>query len=348
MDEDRGLLRTSVGYAFAGEDARSRLLVGTALHFIAGVLTVGAAALAPRFLPAALAVVAVFVVALLAYVPLLGYASSTMRSLLDDEDEPPAVGDPSALLRDGRRLGSLVALYALPALAAAVASLSLGGVGAEATQVSTALAAAAAVLALAALYLLPAAAVVVVETGETSRAWDLETMRAATVDGSYLKAWSVGGAVAAVGGAAGAALSVAVVGLGVLFATQAAAVHAATRGVVRSLDITLEDPPAPPASGYVPGWDDGNRRKELTDGRLGGSLLPTTPDEDDAESEETPPTPGSPTPTGGTATTALDRRSDGDGAGGADGSGTSGAEATPGSDIERFDDETDIATEEDE
>jgi hypothetical protein len=264
MDEDTGLLRTSVGYAFAGDESRSRLLVGTALHLLAGVLTVGTAALAPRMLPAALAVVAVFAVALVAYLPLLGYAAATMRSLLDDAGEPPGVGGPSALLRDGGRLASLVTLYALPALVAAVASLSLGGVGPDATSASTALAAAAALLALAALYLLPAAAVVVVETGETSRAWDLGTMRAAAVDGSYLRAWSVGAGVAAVGGAAGAALSVAVVGLGVLFATQVAAVHAATRGVVRSLDITLEDPPAPPASGYVPGWDDGDGRKELT------------------------------------------------------------------------------------
>lgn len=345
MDEDTGLLRASVGYAVAGDGARSRLLVGTALHLLAGVLTVGTAALALQVLPVALAVVAVFAVALVAYLPLLGYAAATMRSLLDDEDEPPAVGDPSALFRDGRRLASLIALYALPALVAAVASLSLGP---DATTASTALAAAAGVLALAALYLLPAAAVVVVETGETSRAWDPETMRAAVVDGSYLKAWGVGAGVAAVGGAAGAALSVAVAGLGVLFATQTAAVHAATRGVVRSLDITLEDPPAPPASGYVPGWDDGNERKELSDGRLGGSLLPTTPDDEGDEDvgEETPPTPGSPTPTGGDATTALDRRTDGDGG---DRTEASSAEAAQEGDIKRFeeDDDTDIATDDD-
>lgn len=126
------------------------------------------------------------------------------------------------------------------------------------------------------------------------------------------------------------------VGFGVMFAAGTAAVHAAIHGVVRSLELTLEEPPAPPASGHIPGWDDGAERKELTDGRLGGSLLPTTAGDDDGTDEETPPTPGSATPTG--TATDLDRSSEPPGGTGSSPSGDGGTDER---DIEPYEETTD-------
>jgi hypothetical protein len=297
MNEDTGLVRTSVAYPLAGDGARSRLLMGAGLQFLGGVgVAVAAALVLMELVDPVLSALVVVGVALLGYVPLLGYASRTIRSLLADEAEPPAVADWPALLRDGRRMAVVVGLYAVPAVALATIAIALGGVGSSATRASLGAAALAGLLALAALYVLPAALAVVVERGEPSAAWDRGTLGDAVRSGDYLKAWLFGAVVTAVGGAVGTPLSIVLVGLPLLFATQLSVVHATTYGVVRSLGWTLEEPPAPPASGYIPEWDEDGGRKELSEGHLGGSLLPTTPgsDEDDgAGAEETPPSPGS-------------------------------------------------------
>lgn len=305
MDEDTGLVRSALGYPLAGDGARSRLLMGAGLHFVGGIgVAVALAVVLLGLVDPVLSVIVGVGIALVGYVPLLGYTAATMRSLLEDEDEPPTVADWSALLRDGRRAASIVALYAAPAVALATVAIALGGVGSQATTLSLGAAGLAAVLALLALYVLPAALATVVESGETAAAWDGGTLADAVQDGRYLKAWLVGAGATAVGAAVGTPLAVVLVGLPVLFATQLAVVNAATRGVVDALEWTLEEPPAPPASGYIPEWEDGSRRKELTDGRLGGSLLPTTPGSDDgpaASDDGVDPNAGAPGDSGAAA-----------------------------------------------
>jgi hypothetical protein len=339
MDEDTGLLRASVAYPLSGDGARTRLLFGGVLQLLA-VASVALAVLLRSFVDPVLVVPVVFVVVLVGTAPLLGYVAATVRAILEDEDEPPSFGDWSALLRDGRRMALVVGLYALPTVAFATAAVALGVAGSDPPTAALAAAGVAALLALLAAYLLPAAALLVVESGETSRAFDRAWLREAVVDRRYLGPWLLGVGVAGAGGAVGAALSVVVVGFGVMFAAQTAAVHAASRGLVHSLELTLEEPPAPPASGHIPGWNDGAERKELTDGRLGGSLLPTTPDEDDDDegsAGETPPTPGSATPTG--TATDLDRSSDAPGAASSGSAGDTGG--TDEQDIEPYEESTD-------
>lgn len=363
MDEDTGLLWASVVYPVRG--ARTRFLFGTGLQFLAGVVAVGAGAAAtvtfgsPELAPGWLAV---GLVGLTAYVPLLGYTAATIRALLDDEPAPPGFGDWGALLRDGRRFAGVSLLYAAPLAALVGAAVGLGPDGGA---VALAAGAVASLYALAAAYVLPAAAVTVVETGETRAAWNAETLRDAVVDRRYLGRWLLAAAVVAVGVPLGVALTPVVLGFGVLFAAQLVGTHLLTHGVVRSLDLTLEGPPPAPASGYVPGWDDGSRRKELSEGRLGGSLLPTTPGDDGGDdgvdADETPPTPGSLATTGdgGDAATDLDRPGEGPDVGGSSsgdpsssGSSSGGSETTSaGRDIEPYEeasDETDLATDEEE
>lgn len=350
MDEDTGLVRSSLAYPLAGDTARSRLLMGAGLHFVGGLgVAVAAAVVLLELVDPVLSVVVGVGIALLGYVPLLGYTAATMRAMLEDEAEPPSVADWSALLRDGRRAASVVGLYAVPAVVLATVAIALGGVGSDATTASLAAAAMAGLLALVALYVLPAALATVVESGETRAAWDRATLGDAVRDGRYLTAWLLGVGVATVGAAVGTPLSVVLVGLPVLFATQLAAVHAGTRGVVESLEWTLEEPPAPPASGYIPGWDDGASRRELTDGRLGGSLLPTTPgsdDEDSTSSGGNRSTPGSLANTDEDAAAAADDGGVDANAGAPEGDGGaagSGSDITPfvegDGDIEPSDDE---------
>jgi len=290
MDEDTGLVRVSVAYPLAGDGARSRLVRGAALQLAGAVGVAVAAALLAFDLVAPVAWVPVAAVVVLAgYVPLLGYAAAAVRSLLAGEADPPGIDGVADLLLDGRRLAAVVGLYALPAVLLATAAVALGGGAPGSTPVSLGAAALAGLLALAALYVLPAAAVLVVDRGEPSAALDRGVLRAAVGDRRYLGPWLLGVAGVAVGTAVAAPLAVVAVGLAVAFTAHTAAVHAVTHGVVRSLEWPLEDPPAPPASGYIPGWDDGADRKELSEGRLGGSLLPTTPDgdgEDAVQSDE--------------------------------------------------------------
>lgn len=345
MDEDTGLVRSAVGYPLAGDEARSRLLLGAGLHFVGAIgVALAAALLLSDLVAPVLAIALAAGVVLVGYVPLLGYTAATVRSLLGGEADPPTVGDWSAMLRDGRRVATVVALYGAPAVLLASAAVALGGLGADAPAGALAAAGLAAVAALVALYVLPAAVVNVVETGVTSGAWDRATLADAVGDGRYLGPWLLGVGGATVGGVVGAPLAVVLVGLPVLFATQVATTHAVTHGVVRSLEWTLEEPPAPPASGYIPEWEDGSRRKELSEGRLGGSLLPTTPDEDD-EAEETPPTPGSLATTDDDGSTATDLERP-DGGPDRSGHGSGGSEATAdaesgdaGSDIERYEED---------
>ena len=365
MNEDTGLVRASVAYPFAGAGSRTRLLVGAGLEFLGGVVLVGAAALAALQFDSLLLAPVVAAVGLLAYLPLLGYAAATMRALLDDEDAPPAFLGWGAILRDGRRVAVVAALYALPLVALGGAAFVLAGQRGGEAPATLAAVALAALYALAASYVLPAALVTVVDSGRTGAALRLGTLRTAVVDRRYLGRWVLGGVVGVGGTLLGAALSPMLVGFAVGFAAQVAAVYAVTRGVVLSLDLAHGDPPAPPASGYVPGWDDGPKRKELSQGRLGGSLLPTTPD--DGEDDAGTGSPGAPTP-GSLATTGdgddghtdLDRRGTGatagdasPGSGSAAGaSGAAGAtEEAPGSDIQRFGDdgdETELAREDEE
>lgn len=281
MDEDTGLVRASLAYPFGGEGTGTRLLFGAGLNLLGGVVAVGVAAAATEVALAGPATpVVAAVVALLAYVPLLGYLAATIRALLDDEPAPPGVDRWGGLLQDGLRFAGVGVLYGVPAAALAVAATAVEG-----AAVAAALWVAAGVCALGAAYVLPAVAVTVVESGVASAAWDGGRLRDAVVDRRYAGRWLLAVAVAAVGGLLGAPLSIVVVGLPVLFVAQLAAVYAVTRGVVLALDLTLEDPPPAPASGYVPGWEDGADRKELSQGRLGGSLLPTTPDGGDGDTD---------------------------------------------------------------
>ena len=167
----------------------------------------------------------------------------------------------------------------------------------------------------------------------------------AVVDRRYAAGWVVAVLVAVVGGTVGAASAPFVVGFAVLFATQVAATYAVTRGVVVALDLALEEPPAPPASGYVAGWDAGAGRKELSQGRLGGSLLPTTPDGDGGESDIDPDDPGgtsgplAPRSSAEGGSSDLGRRDDAPTVAGAEAAGDSSAEPAEddvGSDIAPF------------
>lgn len=343
MDEDTGLVRSSVAYPFAGA-AGTRFVFGAVLYFFGVVVSAGAVAIAVRSIESPPQALAVGVGGILALLPVAGYAAATVRAILDDDPEPPAVGDLGSLVRDGRRVAVVVAAYAVPLAVAATGALLLsdgGGVG----PASLSLLAVAALYALVAAYVLPAALVLVVHDGAANAAWDLAVLREAVVDHRYASGWIVGALVALLGGAIGAVSAPFVVGFAVLFATQVAATYAVTRGVIAALDLTLEDPPAPPASGYVPGWDDGPRRKELSQGRLGGSLLPTTPgdggDGSDIDRDEPSGTPGTLAPTGGggDASTDLDRPNDPPSAGGAkssDGPDSDDTDEEAGSDIAPF------------
>lgn len=309
MNEETGVLRASIGYPFRGEGWRTRLLLGGGLNFLAGVVVAAAVAAAVALVdagfPPALGL-AVVLGGLLAYVPLFGYVAASARALLDDEDEPPEFGALDDLTADGLRVAGVTLGYAAPVVAlvwvaSAAADLSGGVVAGLVGLVGL-------LYALGAAYVLPAAVVTVVYEGTTAAARDAGTLRAAVVDRSYLRAWTVGAAVWLAGTTAGAALSPLAVGFVVLFVAQLAAVYAATRGVVAALEIAVSAPPAPPASGYVPGWDDGARRKELTGG-LGGALLPDTPDEadDDLDRPDDPASGSIATAAAGDAGTDLDR-----------------------------------------
>lgn len=343
MDEETGLVRSAVAFPFAGR-AGTRFVFGTVVYFFGVVVSAGAVAIAVRVLQSPDRALAVVAVGLLALLPVMGYTASTVRAVLDDESEPPAFGDLGSLVRDGRRIAVVAGVYLAPLAVAAAGSVLLSG-GGGFGPASLSLLGAAAVYALVATYVFPAAVVTVVYAGATSAAWDLATLRDAVVDSGYASGWAVGVLVGLVGGAIGTVTAPFVVGFAVLFATQLAATYAVTRGVIAALDLALEDPPAPPASGYVPGWDDGPRRKELSQGRLGGSLLPTTPDDDgdasDIDRNEPSGTSG-PLATrgdGGDEPSARDRPSDATASGGARTSGASDGESTDddvGSDIAPF------------
>lgn len=350
MDEDTGLLRSTVTFPFQGEAPWTRLLFGAGLHFLAGVAVVGAVAAAATALSTvepALLWLAVGLVAIVAYVPLLGYTATTMRGLLDDDREPPGFGDWGALLRDGRRIAGVTLLYAVP-----FAALGAGALLVEDGGAALGLGGAAGLAGLGATYVVPAAWVTVINTGELSAAWDHERLLAAVRDDRYLGRWLLAAGLVIGGGALAAALAPFVVGFAVLFLVQVAATYAVTRGVIHALDLSLEDPPPAPASGYVPGWDDGAKRKQLSEGRLGGSLLPTTPGGDDgdgasggSDTGSTPPTPGSlATTDDGSPSTELDRRDggpdvSGDGSGGSEAATADAESGDAGSDIERFDED---------
>lgn len=343
MDEETGLVRSAVAYPFEGA-AGTRFVFGAVLYFFGVVVSAGAFGIAVRWIESPLRALVVIAVGLLALLPIFGYVAATMRAVLDEGSEPPTFGDPGTLVRDGRRVALVVLAYLVPLAIAAggalvlsedgalgVASLSLLGVGVAYSLVAA--------------YVLPAAVVSVVHAGEASAAWGFGTLREAVDDHRYASGWAVGALLALVGGAIGVISAPFVVGFAVLFATQVAATYAVTRGVIGALDLALEDPPAPPASGYVAGWDDGPRRKELSQGRLGGSLLPTTPGDDadgsdiDRSEPSGPSGPLAPTSDGSDATSEADRASDASSAGEAAAGDESDQESSPvegGSDIAPF------------
>lgn len=328
MNEDAGLVRSAVAYPFSGS-AGTRFVFGAVLYFFGVVVTAGGVVIAVRSIEAPDRAFAVVALALLVWLPVFGYAGATIRAVLDEETDPPAFGGWRALVADGRRLGVVVLAYAAPFVVtvSGAAILSDGGSFGSGTL---SLLVAGAGYGLVAAYVLPAAVVSTVHEGRANAAWEFATLREAVVDHRYASGWVVATLVALIGGTIGVATSLFVVGFAVLFATQVAATYAVTRGVVAALDLALADPPAPPASGYVPGAGDDTGRKELTDGRLGGSLLPTTPGDDegdDVDHEEQSSTAG-PLATmseGGDATSDTDHRTEGSGVATSTGSETTDA-----------------------
>lgn len=342
MDEETTLVRSAVAYPFEGA-AGTRFVFGAVLYFFGVVVSAGAFGIAARWIESPLWALVVIAVGLLALLPILGYVAATMRAVLDEGSEPPPFGGPGTLVRDGRRVALVVLAYLVPLAIAAggalvlsedgalgVASLSLLGVGVAYSLV--------------AVYVLPAAVVSVVHVGAASAACEFGTLREAVVDHRYASGWAVGALLALVGGAIGVVSAPFVVGFAVLFVTQVASTYAVTRGVIGALDLALEDPPAPPASGYVAGWDDGPRRKELSQGRLGGSLLPTTPGDDadgsdiDRSEPSGPSGPLAPTSEGGDGSSDRNRPGDAPSAAGAtgDGSDSESPEDGVGGDIAPF------------
>lgn len=309
MDEETGLVRSAVAYPFVGA-AGTRFVFGAVLYFFGVVVSTGAVAIAVRWIESPLPALGVVAVGLLVLLPIFGYAAATMRTVLDGESEPPAFGDWGSLVRDGRRVAFVVLVYLAPLAIAGAGAVLLSDDGALGVA-SLSLLVIGAAYALLAAYVLPAAVVSVVHNGAASAAWDVATLREAVVDHRYATGWLVGALVTLVGGAIGGVSALFVVGFAVLFATQVAATYAVTRGVIAALDLTLEEPPAPPASGYVPGWNDGPKRKELSQGRLGGSLLPTTPGDDgdgsDIDRNEPAGSPGTLATTGDGGDGSADR-----------------------------------------
>ena len=340
-DEERGPVRAALAYPFEG--ARSRLLVGSGVNFLAVIAFVailaGAVALVetgtlePHWLAVAL-------LAPLVYLPLVGYGVAISRALLEAEETLPGWSRWRGLVRDGSWATAVGGLFAVPLVVLVAAAI--GGVSLVGGTTGTALAGLAGLLAvlyaLMVAYVFPAAVVSATHEGSARAAFDTETLREAATDETYVRTWLAGAALLLAGAVVGGALSVAVVGFAVLFVAQVAAARLFTEGTVAALDLPVgEQPPPPPASGYVPGWGEEerkrSRRRQLSSG-VSDALLPTTPGSDDDPdrtdgADET-------TETGGRA---IKPRTSGGGDRGSDeGTGDAGRTADdPGSDIEPAD-----------
>ena len=295
-DEERGPVRTALAYPFEGEAARSRLLVGTGVNFLSGVAFVAILATAVALVTAGVLEPAWLAVALLAplvYLPLVGYGVAISRAVLEAEETPPGVSRWRGLVRDGSWATGVGALFAVPLVALVAAGIGGASViGGTTGTVVAALAGGLAILyALLLAYVLPAAVVSATHEGFTQAAFDPETLREAATDETYFRTWLAGAGLLLAGAAIGGALSVFVVGFGVLFVAQVAATKLFTQGTAEALDLPVgEQPPPPPASGYIPGWGEEerkrSRRRQLSSG-VSDALLPTTPGSDDDETSET-------------------------------------------------------------
>ena len=334
-DEERGPVRAALAYPFEG--AKSRLLAGSGVNFLAviafvailagAVTLVETGVLEPHWLVAAL-------LAPLVYLPLVGYGISVSRALLEAEETPPGWSRWRGLVRDGAWATAVGGLFAVPLIALVAAAI--GGASLVGGTTGTALAGLAALLAvlyaLLAAYVFPAGVVSATHRGSARAAFDTDTLREAATDGTYARTWLAGAGLLLAGTALGGALSVIVVGFAVLFVAQVAAVRLFTEGTVEALDLPVgEKPPPPPASGYVPGWGEEerkrSRRRQLSSG-VSDALLPTTPgsDDDDGPDETTS------AETGGRA--IQPRTSDGGKSGGNDSVAGSPRTDDPGTDIE--------------
>lgn len=282
-DEQSRPVRGAFAYPFAGEGSRTRLLAGAGLNLLAGVLFLGVLfvgrTVAETFGVATVGLV-VALVGLLAYVPLAGYGVAAARAVLDGEESPPAF-DPAAVVRGGLWSVGLAILFALPLVALTVLSLAGETVadGVAAAAATYGAAAAALAYGLLAAYALPAAVVNATHEESVRAALSTDLLRETLYDRAYLGPWLAAAAVVLAGTLLGVVLAVVVVGFAVLFAAQLAAVNLVTHGVVAARDITTSDePPAPPASGHVPGWSEQQRRRRLSGG---SGPLPTTAAEGD-------------------------------------------------------------------
>ena len=289
-DEEYGPVRAALAYPFEGETARSRLLVGTGVNFLAGVAFVAILATTVVLVDAGVLEPAWLAIALLAplvYLPLVGYGVAISRALLEAEETPPGLSRWRGLVRDGSWATGVGALFVVPLVvlvAVGIAGASL--LGGTAGTVLAALAGVLVILyALLLAYVLPAAVVSATHEGFTQAAFDLGTLREAATDGTYFRTWLAGIGLLLAGGTVGGVLSVVVVGFGVLFVAQVAATKLFTQATVEALDLPVgEEPPPPPASGYIPGWGEEERkrsRRRRLSGGVSDALLPTTPGGDD-------------------------------------------------------------------
>ncbi|MFC4359053.1 DUF4013 domain-containing protein [Halobium salinum] len=226
-------------------DAAGTLLVGGALVAATALLAGGwlaALAVSP------LALLATPVVVLPGLV-LGGYDVATLRAGLRRERATPSFVRWRDLLVDGVRATVVTFAYAFPGLLLLAAGLliGVGAAGGAFDGVSTGTAAGglaallclllAAAYALVFAYVRPAALAVLAAEGRVAPAFSPRRLRAATGSDQYVVAWSLATTVWVVGVVLGTPLSVALVGVVVLFYARVVAVSLYARGASVGLNV---------------------------------------------------------------------------------------------------------------
>jgi predicted flap endonuclease-1-like 5' DNA nuclease len=261
------MIEDAVTYPMEGDDAPKTLLIGGGVYLASGVIAFFASILS--IIPL-IGIILGPLGALFAAVPSLlvgGYSVSVCRSVMEDQDEPPAFDDWGRLVRDGLKVAVIGLLYALPVIILGVVALVLFlvvsfifGSYSDVTSIASLLitglgSLVAAVYGLAIAYVMPAAIFNYARSEKISAAWDLDTLRTIATNVEYAKAWAVGLLFLVVANIVGGSLTLLLVGFLVFFYGQVAAMYLYANGAMDALDMPSPDPAADEGKGQ-PGADD--------------------------------------------------------------------------------------------
>jgi predicted flap endonuclease-1-like 5' DNA nuclease len=255
------MIEDAVTYPMEGDDAPKTLLIGGGVYLASGVIAFFASILS--IIPL-VGIILGPLGALAAAVPSLlvgGYSVSVCRSVMEDQDEPPAFDDWGRLVRDGLKVAVIGLLYALPVIVLGVVALVLFlvvsfvfGSYSDVTSIASLLitglgSLVAAVYGLAIAYVMPAAIFNYARSEKISSAWDVGTLRTIATNVEYAKAWAVGLLFLLVANIVGGSLTLLLVGFLVFFYGQVAAMYLYANGAMDALDMPRPGPAADEGTG---------------------------------------------------------------------------------------------------